>query len=231
MHYMNLVIAMKQSKLSNSYLSSTIILKAKLSTNIQAAKSRLSSYPLIKLLHEGRHPKYLIQTNNPDIFYIVMLKSDSISFTVYSTLSPLYLLKEHMLRVISISSILSDNYLIYANSIFPYLINLLSKQDLIKPEKRYNYSRDSDILLSKRIVNLLSSNKKLSDRLDSLNRNLTNVTSELILSRYDSDSNLKQIALETGLDQIQVSEALKHIQQNGNKLIYNGKGNFNIVRI
>lgn len=218
-------------KINKSYIRSTIPLKGTMITNSISIKSRLSNYPNFKLLDHSKWPSYMIQIENSDIFYIIELKSDKILFSLYSKVSPLYSLKDMLLRLFSIASILSDDYSIQTNSIFPYLINVLSKQEIIKDTAKYNYNRDPELILSRRVICLLSDNKNLKNTANKLEHELLKVTSDLILNKYSTNTNLKQISSETGLNQQYISSILKLLQQKSNRLIYNKNGNFDIVRI
>ncbi len=220
---------MKNNK-DSFYLSSTIPLRCTLTTSINSAKEKMSVYPYIRLLHNFKFPKYLIKTPNSEAFYTIELKNDLILFTTYSITSPLYSLKDSLLRLLSITAILSEDYSIQANSLFPYLSNILSKIDPPRSEP-HNYDRGPELMLSRRIVYLLCTNTKLNSEIKSIKQDLLRITSDLILNKYCSDSNVRQIIQATGLEGSFINESLKSIQQKGNKLMYNKSGNFDIVRI
>jgi hypothetical protein len=222
---------MKAIKSDQFYMSSTIPLRCTLVTNISSAKEKISAYPHIKPLHGGKFARYLIKTDNSDLFYTVELGNDVISFTTYSAISPLYSLKDSLLRLISITAILSEDYHVEANSLFPYLLTMLSKLENDRPQNPQNHNRDPQLILSRRIVYLLGENKRLVAGINLTNQNLLSIASDLILSKYYSDSSIKQICTDTGMDEHLAAKALKAIQENGNKLIYKANGNFNIVRI
>ncbi len=221
---------MMLSKVKKSYLSSTIPIKCKLLTSQSALKSTISNYPSCKPLNTKKWPTYLIKENNSEPFYILELRNDKILFTTYSTISPLYSLKDSLLRILSLASVFSDDYVMYIDTILPYMLNFMLKEDY-KSYPHYNYSKEPELILSRRIIHLISENKTLKNTVSSLNNNLIKSTSALIMAKYSSDSNIKQIEAATGLSSQYVSDILIMIQQNGNRLVYNKKGNFDIVRI
>ncbi len=212
-----------------SYLSSTIPLKSTLLTSIESAKRHMSSYPSSRLL-PGRYPKYLIKQGDGP-FYMVVLKEDEVLFTTYSDTSPLYFLRDTLLRLLSVMAMLSEDYSIKANGLFPYFIKSLSGQSPQKPLQRCSHDRVPEFMLSKRIVCLLNENKALRLQANTLQQDLMRITSELILSKYSYNSSAAKIAMETKLDASYVSKVLESLRQNGNRIMPSKGGNFNIVGI
>lgn len=193
--------------------------------------SRFLSYPNAKLLHSGSKNCYLIHANSQDVFYTIELCDKSINFTTYSTISPLYSIKESLLRLLAIAALLSEDYSIEIEGLFPYLIHVLSKSEPSAREIHGDNVLNPQVVLSKRIVELLSINQKLKSDAESLSKTVASATSQLILSKYSFNSNPKQISSETGIDPAHITSAISSLKQSGNRLIYNKNGNFDIVRI
>ncbi|MDE1858945.1 MAG: hypothetical protein KGH67_00260, partial [Candidatus Micrarchaeota archaeon] len=136
-----------------------------------------------------------------------------------------------LLRIISIALLLNNDYSIEANTLLPYVLNAISRQPTIQEKQNVNLSRDGYRILSRRIISLISINKKLSKEFDLIYRDFLKTAAALVSTKYISNTNFNQICEETGLSQKQVSETIEYLKKNGNKLIFNSKGNFDIVKV
>ena len=93
------------------YLSSRISLKARVKTSILSVKSRMSCYPAIKQVTTGTGLTYFIgDETQTDRFHVLELEKDRITITTNSTSSPTYFMKESVLRLMSVSTALSEDY-------------------------------------------------------------------------------------------------------------------------
>ncbi|MDE1768080.1 MAG: hypothetical protein KGH62_01810 [Candidatus Micrarchaeota archaeon] len=221
---------METSK-NNSYLRSRLVLKASILVKMDDLRSKMDAYPHCKLLGYGESLKYIVKSEGEDQFYIIELAKSAIIFDSYTINSPLYSMNEMLLRIISIALLLNNDYSIEANTLLPYVLNAISRQPTIQEKQNVNLSRDGYRILSRRIISLISINKKLSKEFDLIYRDFLKTAAALVSTKYISNTNFNQICEETGLSQKQVSETIEYLKKNGNKLIFNSKGNFDIVKV
>ena len=192
---------MNMKNKDRAYLSSRIILKASVKTNMLSIKSRMSVYPAIRQLATGTRLTYLIDgEEQTDRFHVLELEIDRITLTTNSASSPTYFLKESVLRLMSVSMILSEDYEIDLHGLMPYLIHVLSNSDtLINEARPVNFNREADIILSRRVIALLDQRNRLESISGELKSKLISAISSLILCKYRNGFERIEISKELGV--------------------------------
>ena len=132
---------------NRAYLSSRISLKASVRTDMLSVKSRMSYYPATRQLATGTRLTYLLDgEEQTDRFHVLELETDRITLTTHSATSPTYFLRESVLRLMSVSMILSEDYDIDLHGLMPYMIHVLSNSDaLVHETGPINFNREADI--------------------------------------------------------------------------------------
>ena len=214
------------------YLSSRISLKARVKTSIPSVKSKMSCYPAIKLVATGTRLTYIIgDETQTDRFHMLELEKDRITITTNSTSSPTYFMKESLLRLMSVSIALSEDYEIDLHGLLPYLTYILSSSDILVHENRpSNFNREADIILSKRVIELLGERNRLEKYSNELKSRLISTVSTLILCKYGNGFDYAGISRELGVTQETMSEAMNELRSRGYRTISAKNGNLEIVR-
>ncbi len=203
------------------YLSSRITLKARLMTSMQSVRMRMSCYPAMKQVSRGTRLVFLIENGNAAaMFNTVELEADRISLTTTSSTSPTYFLKDSVLRLISISTALAEDYYVDFSGVLPHVIYLLSDLSILRTESSTcSIDRNADMILSGRIIGLLRQKKTLEDEYAQLKSGLVRVLSELILCRYPDGFDAAQLSRELGLPKGIVCDSISGLAGSGYKVI------------
>ena len=217
----------------NNFLSSRITLEASLISNMHRLKSTLSFYPNIKPLSEGSVCSYIIDNGSmEDRFYIINIEKNRLTVTLNSKDSPFYFSNEFMLRILSIILVLSKDYKVDMNGLMPFLIQLLSRGRIAEVERK-NVSieaTNANIILSRRIVELLKENMQIERRLKNIDSELIMAISRLIAQKQGI-INLDSLSVEFGVSRESVSNAVAYMKSNGYRFIKSSNGNFEVMRI
>lgn len=214
------------------YLSSRITLSATLKTSMLSVRSRMSCYPAIRQLASGTRLTYIIETEaKAHRFNVLELERDRITLATNSATSPTYFLKESMLRVLSISMALCEDYDIDYRGIVPYVVHLLSDTEVIAREKgATNFNRESDIILSGRLVELVSQRNSAQRAASELRSGLVSAVSALILAKYGAGFDKASIARELRVKPDIISDAINELGAMGYGTIRSRSGKVEVVR-
>ncbi len=199
------------------YLTSQISLEAVLVTSMKSVKSTMSFYPALKQVSDGSRLKYIVSGEDvKDRFYVLELKIDGITLILNSTSSPTPFLRESISRLISISKALGDDYKINFSRLLPYILTAIAGSDIPSARDSYpSFNRESDILLSKRIIDLLGQNWKLSHQAEELNSRLVAVISQLILLKYKDGVDVERVAVDLGTEKSMVIKSIEALKNSG----------------
>ncbi|MCL5786948.1 MAG: hypothetical protein M1520_01965 [Candidatus Marsarchaeota archaeon] len=96
--------------------------------------------------------------------------------------------------------------------------------------KEMNSNEYSDILLSKRIIELRKKNLELENGCAKLRNKLYQIAPELIIARSGREATIQDIMEYTGLDKNEIQSALSELPNLGYKVIYSKGNKLNIVR-
>ncbi len=218
------------------YLSSRICIGAEPLTSLAKAKATLSCYPHLKKVSEGSSPSYLLDIEGiTDRFYTMQISRDGITVTLNSRSSPSYLMKEHILRSLSIVMALSEDYRADLSCMLPYIIEALNRELLpARPERQAHTNQSAsdsiDAMLSRRIIGLLKECDTLNQRAKRLDSLSVDLMSRLILQRYASGYNAAKISSELGVETSAVSRSMKHLERIGYRQISGKDGTFELVK-
>ncbi len=219
---------------STGYLSGIISLSAKLLTDLSRANAALSCYPHLKRISNGSTSSYLLRVDGiNDRFYIIKVSRGAISITLHSKSSPLYFIKEHLLRSFSIILALSEDYRVDLAPLLPYLIEALNREYMPVRKDQYDSHASTDKadeLLSRRVIGLLNECNALNTTIGKLETVSVSLTSKLILQRYASGYDAEGIASELCIEPEMVSRSIKNLEAAGYRALP-GKGRtFELVK-
>lgn len=214
----------------DTYLISIIYLKAKLETSMQSVKSKMACYPALKQLSDGNSPKYIGTESLNDRFYVFQFEKDSIKATLNSISSPSYFLKETIARLLSISMFLSGDYKIDFYGLMPYLTSVLIDKGIKATQlSPPNFNRESDLLLSRRVIELSNRNNGLTKDVAALRIQLTSVLSKLIIHKYNKNLDPQGLAIELGIERQTVISAISSLKEIGYATINSNGKSFDLV--
>ncbi len=218
---------------NRAYLSSRISLKASVRTDMLSVKSRMSYYPATRQLATGTRLTYLLDgEEQTDRFHVLELETDRITLTTHSATSPTYFLRESVLRLMSVSMILSEDYDIDLHGLMPYMIHVLSNSDaLVHETGPINFNREADIILSKRVIELLGQRSRLESTGSELKQRLISTVSSLILCKYRNGFERTSISKELGVGQEIIDEAINDLRSRGYRAIRSNSGGFEMVSL
>jgi hypothetical protein len=214
------------------YLTSRIVIPSKLRTSICSVSSKLSCYPAMRQVSEGSVLKYIIDLESPDRFYLIELTSDHIDFSVNSIMSPSYLMKEAVLRLSNLLSIMSDDYESDLRCLLPYINSVIAGDDAImNHDTSKPFNREAEALLASRVVDLLNQNDLLVQETSNFRSSLISVLAALVVQKYRNDINSKRIANDLKITEDVVCDALTLLKSMGYRMISNRYGGNELVTV
>jgi hypothetical protein len=221
--------------MKGNYLLSRIPVNARLLAKPSVLASVLSSYPWLRQLKKGSSLKYAVGEEREDCFYTIEFSKDSVLLTIHSKSSPLYYTQEAMLRILTVFSALEGLYEPDVRSLYPYLINLLASDRFIQLSERLSSEKQdqelgSDIVLAKRINALLSEKARLMEKLENEKKKSISLLSKFLIIKYGSNIDLEAAAMDTGIEDKEIENTLKQMEEQGYKNIRMGKKKFSLVR-
>lgn len=212
------------------YLTGTIALNARLLTSMASVRRRMSFYPAMRQLSGGGRLRYIIGADAQDRFNVVELERRSITLRTSSITSPLHFMKESVLRLLSVSMLLSEDYSVDFGSLVPYLIHLLSNSDQIAARADApNFNRDADIILSRRIIDLSAQQRESAARLEGYRKRLACALSHLIPLKYPNGFERASMAAELGLCKEDVLDAIALLKARGYRVYESGAARVDVV--
>ena len=214
-----------------SYLTSIIPLPARLISDLHAVKKRMSHYPSIKQVAGGNALRYIIDHEYPERFYVLELCDNSITLTVNATTSPLHFLGEALLRITNILTILSEDYECDIKHLLPYIgVALRGSEGITDAVAEKPLSRDVDVILSKRIVELSRRNKAIALDLDRTRSRLLSSISAFLLQKRHNGINIDAVSRELGVEGEHVYASLEHLKELGYKPVTSKPGLLYLVK-
>lgn len=213
------------------YLSSRIILDARLMSSMRSVRSRLSSYPAMRQVSTGTRLSYLIEgEGNDEKFHTLELEAGRVILTTNSSSSPTYLMKDSLLKILSISMVLSEDYEIDLRGLLPYLTLVLSSSEmLLRDSGPANFNRNADILLSKRVIELINQKNVLEASAARLRSGLISSISALIICKYGKGFTPAGMSKELRVGQEVIDGAIDSLRSRGYRIISSKNGNLEVV--
>ncbi len=219
---------------SKLYLISKIPVKAYLISDLESVKEKMDMYPGNVCIAHGSRLKYSLPSSTENCKYYVLFEKNKIIVEIHSSMTPRYFTKEGILKFISIVAVLDTEYEIEVKDIFPYLIDILYGEDLERRFKSFDsetMEKSSDIILAKRISNLLYQNDKLNRDILGIMNKLNRTVANFIVLKYTTGSSVKDICTDLGISEPEVNNALDFLPNLGYKKIAVNGEKFRLVRL
>lgn len=222
---------------NEGYLTSRIVVAARLTSRMSSVKSALESYPSIRPIGEGTSLAYLLNDNETkDHFYSIEFAKDCITLNIYSKQTPVLFFQEALLRLLSLAQITAKYYEVSVSSLYPYLVIAIAGQQaisLMRPERGKMEKREevADQILSKRLIYLGKENGELKEKNRRVIEKLRRVILKAVITTSVGDSSIESIARNLGLGKVEVLDALSDAKELGYKAIYANKDRFSLVRL
>ena len=223
---------MKNDK-SQIYLSSRIVFKGRLNSNMDRVREKLNEFPGSKFIPGGRTIRFYLDVQE-DRHYLFEISSSSISIeTICSNNQPNYFLQDALLKLFSVAAFLSNDYSFEPSSIFPEIVEVLSKQyfnSVSTNTPNIKQEQTGDIILAKRINHLIGTNASLEASVNKLEGDLTNLTIKFIINKYGNTFLMADLEKEMLPSGTKLSETIKNIQKAGYRLIPLDKQRVSLVK-
>ncbi|MDE1825700.1 MAG: hypothetical protein KGH61_01405 [Candidatus Micrarchaeota archaeon] len=210
-----------------------IPLVARLIKSKAEIKLVLANYPNLSLVKEGKELQYLSNFDGYQ-FYSFKFSSESVVGEVYSTSSPVYLLKGTILRLLGILCALDGIYDFRIESIFPYIILAIGngQSNQVVPPNHEEDLGNPDIILAKRILELLKERDKLGDESKKIKSRADLLLSHLIVSESKIGKiHEDELSLRCGLERGDLEEAIATSQSLGYKILRYARKEFRVVNV
>lgn len=224
----------RTSDLARGYLVSRMEVGARLLTRMGRIKCALEIYPNLRPVRSGTSLEYVLgDERTKDHFYSVRIERTHASITVYSKTTPLYFLPEALLRFLSVIQVIGKDYEVSMPSIYPYLIMVLANQQLryALPKEPAPQRDNSDILLAKRLIQLMKENRKLRAMHEAESCKSRKLLQTLVVMEILGGAGIEEIARSTGLNRVELEGVLPSLQERGYKAIRVNSDRFELVRI
>ncbi len=222
-------------KNSDRKVCSRIKFDAKLLGRMESVRDSLSAYPGLHRTNYGTLLRYSID-DDCDCTCLLELRKDSIILEVQSECSPLHFIDHSLLKLLSVSALLCNNYEFDMRSVFPYLIFALGRngnktmKNIIE-SKREPISSDSHLMLARRINSL----RKEVFRLRAANTLAGNTTCKIILNAiyavYNGDCDISDVEIILGIGKEEIMGAIKQAHLGGYRVISNEQGRLRLSRL
>lgn len=220
-------------------LTSSIGAEAMLLTSTRSVEEKMSRYPGLAQTGRGTALRYVFDCGNGS-FYSIELGRDRVSVCIHSPQSPLYLMRDALLRLLSVLQLLSDDYEVRAKALIPHVVAVLARQqiehyaseiDAKGAGRALQVCGETDLALARRIRLLLKENAELSAARSSLSSKIGSLAAKLVLFECGRDPSVSSISKETGLGRDEVMGALAGIRGLGYRAIFKNADRFELVRL
>ncbi len=198
-----------------------------------AVRERLSCYPSLSAVRRGSALAYAIDDCGGERFYLVSFSRSGIALELYSRESPLYFMREALLRLLSLAAVLSGEYEFDVRTLFPYLIEALRPGAPEIPVRSLGLPRarvGGETILAGRISRLNRENARLALELNAARAAATRTTALFLISRYGTSVEIGRAARESGLAVEAIEAAVRAMPELGYRALRLGAGRFSLVR-
>ncbi len=213
-----------------------IPIKVRLMTRLHEVKNEMENYPNYKLGRIGTILKYqIVGTKKAGIDYRVELGRSHIILEIGSVDSPLYEMRNSLNILIGTCAILKDHYEVDFGSLYPYLAYELNKEQVDYYDKQFQQFRKenySDIILARRINELLRKRNSLTNKVSALESDFGGLIAKiLVFEGLHRTTSISEIGSKYSLSKEQVDSGIDCLTKNGYRIRKNSKDKFSVVAI
>jgi hypothetical protein len=224
----------KNKNEGKGYLLSRIEVSARLLTRMASVRRTLALYPNLKPVRSGTCLEYVLDDGEArDHFYLVRIESTFATLAIYSKTTPLYFIQEAVLRFLNIIQVIGRDYEVRLPSLYPYLILALSGQQTrrILLEETSVQKENPDILLARRLIQLMKENKRLGEIHTAELGRSRRLLQTLVVIEGSGGAGIEEITKNTGLSKAEILGILPSLHEIGYKAISITSDKFNLVRM
>ena len=221
----------KQNKYTISYVMSV---NADMTTNASQIRAYLSEVKAYKLTGKGEGGSICTTLEEEGRKFVFNLDEKCISIELLSNTALENPKREILLMLFEMMSNCRWGYELRMSEIYAHLSEALVKNQLnhySNAIKERNSNEYSDILLSKRIIELRRKNLELENGNAKLQNKLYQIAPELIIARSGKEATMQEMMEYTGLDKIELQSALNELPDRGYKILPSRGNKLNIVKI
>jgi len=219
---------------AKGYLMSRIEVNSRVITDMDNVKKKLEVYPNLKRTRCGACLNYILgDEETRDHFYTIEINRTNAAIVIYAKITPVYFLQEALLRFLNIMQIVSKDYEIGVAGIYPYFVLALGGKQInqVEKEEGRSHTENSDILLAKRLIQLLNENKTLREAQRTVLNKSRRLLQRLIVLESANSSSVEEIVGRIGLNKEEVASALESMPEIGYRTIYVNSNRFNLVKM
>lgn len=226
---------MKSNK-KESYIFSKVSISGRALSSLEEIKISLLDHPGVSLMYSGEILRYSIKTQDfTDRYFILEISKSNISITIYSATSPVFFLKEAILKLLLILSFIKAYYSIELSEFYPFIMEILSKDTFSTTEfkklvENTKATYGDDVVLSRRIITLLNENKKLSNEILFLRSISLRLMTSALLLKYSGKINFKSASKDFGIDEVIFKKLLEETKSLGFTTLWHNKSEFTLVK-
>ena len=223
-----------KSKRADEFLCMRIPLRAKLKSNLNSLKSYLYPYPNLVLVSEGAELVYLAKIGGTD-YCLFKFGASYLVEEVYSKASPVYLMRESILRFIGILAFIDEKYDVEFRGLFPYLASELSnpipKTIVNKITAQSNY-RVTELLLARRVTHLQGQLDQSNSKIQQLKEQNSLFLSHLLIKEAElGDTGVDQFLKKYSVGVSDLNYLGPYLSKLGYRALGVGTGRINLVKI
>ena len=226
---------MKSNK-KESYIFSKVSISGRTLSGLEEIKILLSDHPGVSLIYSGEFLRYSIKTQNTtDHYFILEIYNSNISIAIYSMVSPVFFLKEAIIKLLLILSFIKTYYSIELSELYPFIMEILSKDtfgtaEFKKLAENSKTTYGEDVVLSRRIITLLNENKKLSNEILFLQLTSVRLMTSVLLLKYSGKINFRSASKDLGIDEAMFKNLLEETKSLGFTALWHNKSEFTLVK-
>lgn len=217
---------------NGSLLFSRIELSAELRSRISRVKKELQAYSGLHLIREGTVLVYEIMPDDDEHYYTAEFGANSIALSIHARKTPVLFLHEALLRLVALLQLTSDCYEVRLRSLYPYLVLALAGGQLssLQSNKKESQERQGNIVLSRKLLSLISESKDLKKNNTELASRLRKTIVKSIIISGRERISTREFAAELGIAEKEVTDALSFAEDVGYRVVRYGNDIFGLVK-
>ena len=226
---------MKLNKKEN-YIFSKVSIAGRPLSSLEEIKLSFSDHPGLSLMYSGESLRYSIKTQGfTDRYFILEICKENIYIIIYSATSPIFFLKEAVIKLLLILSFIKPNYSIELSDFYPFIMEILSKDtfntaEFKKLTENTKITYGEDVVLSRRIIALLNENKKLNNEILFLRSTSLRLMTSAILLKYSGKINFRIASKDLGMEEATFRKLLEETKSLGFTTLWHNKSEFTLVK-
>ncbi|MGI0141980.1 MAG: hypothetical protein ACREBF_05040 [Candidatus Micrarchaeales archaeon] len=219
----------KPNAAENTAIIMRIPVRAELRSSFKKLRVLLTNYPGMRLVADGSELAYRI--DEAAHFSILKFGNDYIIEEIHANSSPVYLFRVALLRLLSIIAIVDGIYSVRIESLFPYLVTELASNHFQKESPRKPSTSQSDIILAKRITELLCEIERLEVDNKDLQEQRSSLASQLLVRELiEAPASLDELSKRYRISKTELVNAIQLSYRMGYRTIRHAANKISMVK-